>query len=139
MFGFGRHGFDDVLRDFARMQRTFDGYGRLQERCSVFPPVNVYDDGEAYIVTAEMPGVAPEDLSIEATSGALKIKGERKRPEEGEGSYHRRERDYGVFNRTVELNSPIDPDQVKARYENGVLEVVLPRAEAARPRQIAIA
>lgn len=139
MFGLARHGFDDIWRDFDRMNRAFGPYRQATGRCSVFPPVNVYDDGESYIVTAEMPGVASEDLSIEATARALKLKGERRRPEEGEGSYHRRERDYGVFNRTIELGSQVDPDKVKARYENGVLEVVLPKAEEARPRQISVA
>jgi len=140
MFGFERHGFANMWDEMNRLQRAFDGRAAYRNACGVFPPLNVYDDGEAYVVRAEIPGVLPQDIGIEATANTLILKGERKRDEGPEGrSYHRRERDHGVFNRTLELPAPIDPDKVRAKYENGVLEVVLVKSEAARPRQISIA
>ncbi len=140
MFRFGRHGLGDMWNDTHRFHKFHGHYAQAHNHCGVFPPVNVYDDGDNYVVSAEIPGVDSENLSIEATANNLKLKGERKRTDDVEGrSYHRQERDHGVFSRSVELPASIDPDKVQARYENGVLEVVLPKAESSKPRQIAIA
>lgn len=144
MWGFSSYRVPDVVGELARLQREVDrafGWPRAgREACSVFPPVNVYDDGESYCLRAELPGVAPKDLDVQATAGSLRIKGER-RPDKvaDERSYHRRERDFGVFDRTIELEAQIDPDKIVAKLENGVLTVIAPRAAEAKPRRIEIA
>jgi HSP20 family protein len=133
-----------IADELWRLQREMDrmlgraagGYGS----CCVFPPLNIYDDGEAYSIRAELPGVKPADLDVQATASTVTIKGERRRdPVDEKSSVERRERDHGVFNRTVELATAIDPDKISAKLEDGVLVIVAPKSAAARPRQVKIA
>jgi len=120
------------------MERLF-GEGRSHSRAGVFPPLNVYDDGESLIVRTEIPGIDPKDMELNATVNALTIKGERNRPEtDAKASFHRRERGHGTFRRSISLPQEVDSDKVQASYKNGVLEVLLPKAEAARQRKIEI-
>ena len=105
----------------------------------VFPPVNIYDDGEGFLVRAEMPGIERDELDVSAKGDQVTIRGARRIPEAGEtASYHRRERDSGTFRRSVTMPDAVDPDKVRATYRNGVLEVYAPRAEEARPRTIQV-
>jgi len=144
MWGLFNHrgpGFPDELhrlqREMDRMLgRAADAYGS----CCVFPPLNIYDDGESYSIRAELPGVKPADLDVQATATTVTIKGERHKDARDERlSVERRERDHGVFNRTVELATAIDPDKISAKLEDGVLVIVAPKAADSRPRQIKIA
>ena len=139
MFGLRGHRFPDLFDEMWRAGRMFDRFHGFDYGASVFPPINVYDDGESFAVRAEIPGIAPDDLEIQATARALKIKGERK-PGNGatKVSYHRRERDHGVFDRSINLPQPIDPDKIVASYDDGVLEVVLPKADEVRARRIQV-
>ena len=125
-----------LQREMDRMLgRAADAYGT----CCVFPPLNIYDDGESYSIRAELPGVKPADLDVQATASAVTIKGERRKDARDEkASVERRERDYGVFNRTVELATPIDPDKISAKLEDGVLTIIAPKAAEARARQVKI-
>ena len=131
-----------VWNEMSRLSREMDrlfGEESGVSRAGVFPPLNLYDDGESLVVRAEIPGIAPGDLDINATVNTLTIKGERKRPEtDNKASYHRRERGSGTFSRTINLPQEVNPDKVRASYELGVLEVVMPKAEEAMPRKIAI-
>lgn len=131
-----------IWNEMSRLTREMDrlfGEARTEYGAGVFPPLNLYDDGESLVVRAEVPGIDPKDLEIHATFNSLTIKGERKRSEAGDQvSYHRRERSHGTFSRTVSLPQEIDPSKVQASYKLGVLEVMLPRAEAAKPRKIQI-
>jgi len=143
MFGWRDDRFYDVWDELARMrgqmQRTFAREPFWQEG-GVFPAVNVYDDGESFVVRAEVPGIDPADLDIQAVANTVVIKGERRAPVAADKvSYHRRERDHGSFNRSISLPVDVDPDKVRATYRLGVLEVVLPKAEKARPRRVEIA
>jgi len=91
------------------------------------------------VVRAEIPGVDAKDIDVSATRDSLTIKGERKpAPVEEARGWHRRERDHGVFNRSISLPTPVDPDKIRASYVNGVLEVVLPKAEESRARKVKI-
>jgi HSP20 family protein len=139
MLGWRRHRFPDLFEEMSRMNRMFDRFHGFERGAHVFPPMNVYDDGESYAVRAEIPGIDPADLEIQATARALKIKGERK-PVSGDSkvSYHRREREHGYFNRSLNLPQPVDPDKIVASYKDGVLEVVLPKADEVRARRIQI-
>lgn len=132
----------DVWSEFARLSREMDqlfGDTRAVSKAGVFPSLNLYDDGNHLIVRAEMPGVDTKDLEVDATAKVLTISGERKRPGfEERASFHRQEREYGTFSRSISLPEDIDPDKVKATYKLGVLELTLPKAEAAKPRKIKI-
>ena len=133
-------GFADELYRLQRevdraLGRSSDAYGS----CCVYPPLNIYDDGESYSIRAELPGVKPADLDVQATASTVTIKGERRKDACDEtASVERRERDYGVFNRTVELATAIDAAKISAKLEDGVLTIVAPKAAEARPRQIKI-
>ena len=120
--------------------RFFGGeFGTHRFSARVFPPINLYDEGESFVVRAEIPGIEKEDLEIQATADSLSIKGQRKRAHaEENASYHRRERDYGHFDRSVSLPLPINPEKIVASYKLGVLEVVLPKAEEMKPRKVTV-
>jgi len=105
----------------------------------VFPPMNVTQDDNHFFVRAEIPGVKAEDLSISALRNRVSISGKREIAQERNGvSYHRKERAEGEFSRTVTLPGEVAADRVEARYVDGVLTLTLPKAEAAKPRQIAV-
>lgn len=139
MFRFRSYRFPDLVEEMARMHRHFGWSWEPNATACGFPSLNVYDNGEAYVVRAAIPGVDSKQLEIEATGRSLSIKGERK-PAGGERTrYRRREREAGSFARTIELPLPVDPDRIAATYEDGVLEVTLPKAEEVRPRRVAVA
>ena len=90
-------------------------------------------------LTVELPGVSAESVDISIEGRTLRLSGERKAPELGEGeSWHRRERWYGKFEKTYALPFNVEQDRVKAAFRDGLLEVTLPKAEAEKPRKIAI-
>ena len=108
-------------------------------RPGVYPPINVYDDGESFIVRAEVPGVDPKAVDVTATGDTLTIRGERTAVELPEGaSYHRRELNTGHFRRALTLPEQVDNTKVIASYQNGILEIRLPRAEQAKQRKVEI-
>ncbi|MCH8473856.1 MAG: Hsp20/alpha crystallin family protein [Opitutales bacterium] len=105
----------------------------------VFPALNISTNDEVMTVTAELPGLAAEDFEISVEGDTLTLKGERKAPEpKDEDTWHRKERRYGKFTRIVELPYSVDTEKVEARLQNGLLHLTLPRAEAEKPRRIAI-
>ena len=118
------------------MGRLF-GEAASAERSGVFPPLNVYDDGESVVVRAEIPGLDPASIEVNASSKSLTIKGDRpKQTGDEKLSFHRRERGYGKFNRSLTLPQEVNPDKVRADYRAGILEVVLPKSEDIKPRKI---
>jgi HSP20 family protein len=137
-----RSPFDELERVRMELDRRAGDYPGSVFRlptAGVFPLVNVTEDQDNYYVRAELPGVKTDELGISVTGDTLTLSGERKLPEESEkASYHRREREAGSFSRVISLPSRLDVDKVKALAEDGVLTVVLPKAESAKPRQIAV-
>ena len=137
-----RSPFDELermRRELDRLSGDFTGSVFRLPSAGVFPLVNVTEDPNHYYVRAELPGVKTDELGISVTGDTLTLSGERKLPEESEkASYHRREREAGSFSRVISLPSRLDVDKVKAHAEDGVLTVVLPKAESAKPRQIAV-
>ena len=129
---------DSARRDIERLFDSLTGYG--PDRTSgVYPAINVTETGDSLRVTAEIPGIAPDSLDVTYENDTLTIAGKRETFEAGdEVSYHRRERGYGEFRRSLSLPMPIASDGIQARYDNGVLTVDLPKAAEARPRQISI-
>ena len=103
------------------------------------PPVDIYETDDAVVLTAELPGVSKDDVSIEIHHNTLILKGERKHEAEvKEDNYHRVERAYGTFQRSFVLPTLVDQEHVQATYKDGVLELRLPKSEAAKPKRIAI-
>ena len=120
------------------MNRLFDGYdgGAPMSR---FPALNVWGNSENVVVTAELPGLQPEDLDLSVVNNQLTIKGERKADKPAEDAVcHRSEREAGSFVRTVRLPYAVEGDKVAATYENGVLTITMPRHEATKPKRIEI-
>jgi len=106
---------------------------------SLTPPVDVEETPEAYVFRADLPGVHSKDVKVTVSGDTLTLRGERKREEKkDEGSLHRIERMYGSFERSFTLGSPVRPDQVKAAYRDGVLEIRVPKADEARAREIEV-
>jgi len=135
--------FSKVQRDVNRLFGELDGWFGSRSggvaSGTVYPPVNTYSDGESFIVRAELPGIDPQSLNIEVAGDTLTIGGERKAPELPEGaSYHRRERDFGEFRRSLKLPERVESQKVVAAYQDGVLEVRLPQAEESKARRIAV-
>lgn len=132
----------DPFRDFQReVGRLFESLEPLQSWRVVrqFPAINLYDAGDRYVLTAQLPGVAPEDVDLSITGETLTMRGERKRPEGvSDESFRRQERQFGRWTRTVTLPDRVESTQVSATFSEGILTVTVPKAESARPRQITI-
>ncbi len=130
---------DQWKKEMDRLFADFTGRTVPYHRSGVFPPLNVSEDHDKLYVSSELPGIEPDDIEIHVEGDTLTIRGERKLPEAGEGvNYHRREREGGRFRRIVTLPARIDPSGVVAGFKNGVLNIVLPKAAEARPRQIKV-
>jgi HSP20 family protein len=104
-----------------------------------FAPTDVSEDENSLRITMELPGVEPNDVRLSLENNILTIRGEKKQQaEENNERIHRFERTYGMFERTFALPNTVDPERIEARYENGVLNVTLPKAERAKPREIRV-
>lgn len=128
---------NEVDRLFGQVFRATDLGGWPQGQGYAFgPPVEVAETPEAWKLVAELPGVAPEDVTIELQGDVLTIKGEKKAErEEGEATWTVRERRYGSFLRSLRLPFPVEAETIEAAYRNGVLTVTVPKPAALR-RQV---
>jgi HSP20 family protein len=146
-----RVGRDPIWGEIDRRQRGMDeflsalsGYRKPEmeppwREARLFPMLNVKELDEAYLVTAEIPGMKTEDLEIKIEGDTLTLKGERKPIELEEGaSYHRRERATGTFQRSLSLPRKVDPENVKATYKDGVLTITLNKEKTALPKKITV-
>jgi HSP20 family protein len=122
------------------MNRVFDGYSPVRTRIAPsYPALNIWSSEEGLVVNAEVPGIDVEDIDISVVGETLTLSGARKSEDLEEGArYHRQERGYGKFNRSVELPFPVDIDKVEATFKNGVLHISLPRSEADKPKKIVV-
>lgn len=103
------------------------------------PAVDIYETKESIILNVELPGVTKEDIALEVKDSTLTIKGEKKLEKNvKEESFHRMERSYGSFTRAFTLPSTVQQDKVKAKFRDGILEIMLPKAEEAKPKQIKV-
>jgi HSP20 family protein len=130
---------DELRRDLDRLFNAFDAGlpRRAFARATGYPAMNIWDAGDRLCVEAELPGVNKDDLEILAVGNELTIKGKRG-PVEGQWTYHRHERGVGEFARSITLPSEVDAGRVEAVMNDGVLRIHLPKAEAAKPRQITV-
>ena len=139
-------GWGNAFRELDRIQRQLQELaGGPSQRPSwpvgagVFPLINLSADKDNYYVRAELPGLSADDIDISVANNNLSISGERKIASEGEEvKYHRREREAGTFSRIIALPGDVDTSKVEASHVNGILTVVVPKAEAAKPKQITV-
>jgi HSP20 family protein len=154
----------NLQREMDRWVERFFPVGRGEDdaaRSAVWRPVvDIHETDTAYVIDAELPGMRKEDVTINYQDGVLTVSGERRysyedpaAEAEGTGNgntegrvstekkntCHRLERYYGRFHRSFSFPTAVNPEQISARFENGVLKVTVPKAEQVRPRQIDIA
>ncbi len=136
----------DLLNIRDEVNRLFDNFftGLPERRRGLLegewaPSVDVAETDNEVVVTAELPGVKQDDVDITITDDVLTLKGEKKEEKEvKEKNYHRIERSYGSFQRSVSLPAGVQADKAKATYKDGVLHITVPKAEEAKPKQIKI-
>jgi len=103
------------------------------------PSVDIYETDEAIILKAELPGINKEDVSVEIKDNVLTLRGERVEDKEiKEGSYFRKERCFGTFSRAFNLQHRVQPDKIKAKFKDGILEIEIPKPEEEKPKQITV-
>lgn len=125
-------------REMERFQREMNRI--FDESTNGDPVVNVYTNSDGAIVTAEIPGVSVDDIEISVVGETLTLQGSRKTDDLNleNVTYHRQERSYGKFYRSLEMPFPIDAEKVEAGLELGILTIQLPRSEADKPRRISV-
>ena len=125
-------------RDVDRLFDAFFGADRDQSRRWV-PPVDLVEAEDHFVLKADLPGLSEQDVSIEVQDNTLTISGERQAEHESrERGWYRIERSFGSFSRSLTLPDGVDPDGISARFENGVLEVNIPKPEERKPRRVEI-
>lgn len=129
--------FVELRRMQSEMNRLFSGFSAATTRD--FPPINIWLGDNSVVVTAELPGVTRDDVTLNLQDDLLTLEGRRQPKQEQQNvNWQRRERAYGTFSRAVQLPFRVDPDNVQARFDNGLLEIELQRLEADRPKKIEI-
>lgn len=134
---------DELQRDLHSAFRAREG--AYQGTRGVYPLVNLYENEEGFVLTAELPGVAPEHIHVSIEGSTVNLTGERKieyavgsSGDEKRTAIHRRERQAGNFRRAFELPAEIDLENARATHKHGILTLTLPKSPAAKPRQITI-
>jgi HSP20 family protein len=132
-----------IQQEMNRLFNTFfDPSGNLRNgevQRTWIPPMDLVEEQDHFIVRADLPGMAEEDVSIELEDNVLTISGERTRSqEESNEGYYRLERASGRFARSLTLPEAVDPESISARLEKGVLELKIPKPEERKPRRVAI-
>lgn len=132
-------GYWDPFAELSRVQDRFFGRPALEREQVWRPAVDIYEDAEGIAVKADLAGVKPEDIKVEVENKVLTISGERQleNAKQRDG-YHRVERFYGSFSRSFALTDDVSPDEIDAKYENGVLTVRLPKRPTAKRREIQV-
>ena len=128
------------------LDRVFDGFIRPlgwveeAEAEDLVPAMDIREREDGYVVRTDMPGVKKEDIQITLENGVLTITAETKSEKETKEDGHvlRQERRYGKYVRSLRMGTQVDGDRLKASYKDGVLELILPKAEAAKPRKITV-
>jgi HSP20 family protein len=122
--------------------RFFDDWGLerfFSEEKEWIPAFDISENDKNYLVTAELPGIDIKDVDITLSEGILTVKGEKKQEKEDKSEgYHRIERSYGSFNRSFRIPGKVETDKIDASYKDGVLKVVLPKAEGTETKKIVI-
>jgi HSP20 family protein len=136
--------FSDPFAALFAIQRALDArkesdwMGSRTTGMGSFPPINIFQRGDDFVAIVELPGVDKSDLGIEVKENTIRISGKKAINYDEGASVHRRERVWGVFDRTLSVPIQIDPDAVNAEYRDGMLALFIPRAESDKPRSIKI-
>ena len=137
--------FRDIMTLRERMNRLFEdvvthrGEDKDLISSSWVPAVDIYEDENQLVLSAEVPGIDEKDVEIKIEDSTLIIQGERKMEKETkEENYHRIERSYGSFYRSFSLPNYIDQDKIHAEHENGVLKITMPKKPELKPRKVKI-
>jgi HSP20 family protein len=140
--------FSDLSRWERDMERMFDDF--FERRLTPFrsrwwpmqggafsdPALDLYEDKNELVAKVELPGLQKDDVELNVTEHALTIRGEKKKEDEiKEDNYYRSERSYGSFSRTIDLPKDLEIDKAKASFKNGLLEIRIPKSEAAKTKQ----
>lgn len=129
-------GFGDLFDEM--FDATWPAFHTAEEHLA--PAVNLKETDAGFELSADLPGVDEKDINVEMSDGVLKISAKRESDNEVNGNGHYvRERRYGTYSRSFRLGSSVDSEGIKASYDKGVLKVVLPKREEAKPRQIPVA
>lgn len=131
----------DALLGLQQALDAFRASGWLNEGPSgsgAYPPINVFRKGEEFVIVAEVPGVQKADLQIEAKGRTIRVSGSKTVAYPAQRSLHRRERQEGKFDRTITLPIEVDADNVQAECHDGVLALLLRRAEHTKPKLISV-
>ena len=124
---------DDLVSKFWGDVNTWQGTGW-------HPRVDVVESDHEFTVHTELPGLNKEDIKVTLEDNVLTIEGERKHEDEQKDKrFFRRERSYGTFKRAFKLSTEVQADKIAANYKDGILNLTLPKSEAAKPRQIEVA
>jgi HSP20 family protein len=130
---------EPFTREVDRLFDAFFGGGESAAGRRWVPPMDLVEAEDHFVLKADLPGLAEEDVSIEIQDGTLKISGERRAEhEEHEQGWYRIERSFGAFSRSLSLPDGIDPDGVTAEFDHGVLELRIPKPEERKPRRVEI-
>ena len=138
--------FQDLVSLQERMNRLFEqtldrsrGEREVMVAGTWAPAVDIYETPESIVLQAELPGLGKDDIDIQVRDNVLTLKGERRSEKEvKEGNYLRVERAYGGFQRAFTLPAAVQADKIRAVFKDGVLDVSIPKAEEAKPKQIKI-
>jgi HSP20 family protein len=135
--------FQSLRRLNSVLDEAFSNWPFQQESGSItsswYPACDVFEDKDAVKIVAELPGVKPEQVKLSLENNVLTIRGEKtQEAEERTERVHRYERSYGTFERAFVLPSTVDGDKISAQYQNGVLTILVPKVERARPREIPV-
>ena len=141
MIGFRKYvPWQSLDRQAARLNEEFNRvFGRLPQGADdSFPHFNIFTNTEGAVLVAELPGVTAGDIELTVSGSSVTIKGSRKETEAGDARRVRRERRFGSFVRTFALPFQIDAAKAEAKSRKGILRIDLPRAEADKPKRIAV-
>ena len=141
----------DPWKDFGSLQerinRMFDDTirtlhptdGEELEKGTWAPAVDIYETNDSFVVSADLPGLNKDEIQIDLKDNTLTLKGEKKFEEKvSKDNYIRVERAYGSFVRSFTLPQNADPEKIKAKYKEGILEITIPKKEEAKPKQIKV-
>jgi len=126
----------DPFRDLEQLDRAV---GRSMSRNAWVPALDVRETDDRFVVTVDLPGMKPEDVDVTFEDGMLTIRGTREFSSESQDEqYHRIERSYGSFARSIRLPRVADSEKINAGFDKGVLTVEVPKREEAKPRTIEV-
>lgn len=130
---------NQLQRELERMHEG-DAEGGSIATAQWAPAVDIKEESDRFVLHADIPGVKPEEIDVSMEDGVLTIKGEKESESKTEEKgYKRIERSYGSFYRRFSLPDTADPEGINAKSKNGVLEIVIPKREAVKPKKISVA